>query len=376
MSKDGKKGVTTPLLKPKQKDLASTTTTSSSTSSNSFEIISPADTKEDDEDDRNDDDDEIRIPLSQVQDMVAKQVQVMMNQWIATQAPHPQLVQGPSKGKDLPALEKLKNFKGETDTDELDLWLKELKRHCTYYEIGGSLDTDAKKLAYAVSHLVGGAEAWWETQKQFVTTYSDFVVAVNARFRSVVDADKAAEELYDLKQKEGQAVTAFADRFMQLLTRVPTMHEEDKMRHFRRGLIAPLQQKVKEQKLKTLNEVIEYAIRMESTFAKKPGLTGKSGLNAVTTEQQPAEQTELLQELINQIKGWKKGPASTSTGAVGPQKDRCWRCGGYDHITDKCSYTTDVCWYCKKPGHIKMECKSLKARQERENKSKPEGSTK
>ena len=345
----------------------------SSNSGTSFGVL----TGDQDEDE---DDCEERVPLSQVQELVAKQVQAMMSQFILlnqanqpSQASQPQVA---TRSRDLPALEKMKNFKGETDTDELTLWLEELERHCIYYEAGGSLDTDAKKLAYAVSHLIGGAAAWWKTQQSNVTTYKEFLVALQDRFQSVVAEDKAADELYDLRQKEGQTVTSFSDRFIQLLVRIPDMNEKDKIRHFKRGLLPTLQQKVREKEVSTLNAVIELAIRLESTFAKKPGLPGKSGINAVTTDQQPTEQTELLQELINQIQGWKKGATSTSTGPSGPPKERCWRCGGLDHITDKCQYTANVCWYCKKPGHIKMECKALKARQEKENKIKPEGSTK
>ena len=305
-----------------------------------------------------------------MQRLVTQQVQTLMGQWMLTnQVQQAQSGSTGSKGKDLPALEKLKNFKGETDTDELDTWLKELQRHCTYYAIGGSLDTEEKKLAYAVSHLVGGAEAWWDTQKLVIRSYSGFITAVTKRFRSVVDADKAAEDLYDLKQKDGQSVTAFCDRFMQLLTRIPSMHEEDRMRHFKRGLVPHLQQKVKEHKLATLNEVVELAIRLEGTFAKKNGGTSgapKAQLNAVETETTQSD----IQELINQVKGWvaKGGP---SAGAGSPSSttrtgDRCWRCGNTDHITEKCTHKDNVCWYCKKAGHIKADCKALKARVARE----------
>lgn len=327
-----------------------------------------SDNQEDEESDEEEKEDggEVMIPFSQMQRMM----DMMMDRWTKANSQPKQAastVPNPST-KGLPALEKLRNFKGETDTDELDTWLKELRRHCTYYEVGGSLDTEEKKLAYAVSHLVGGAEAWWETQKIVIRTYTDFVKAINRRFRSEVDADKAAEELYELRQKEGQSVTAFSDRFMQLLTRVPTMHEDDKMRLFRRGLVANLQQKVKEHKLRSLNEVVELAIRLESTFAKKTGGSGgtnKAGINSVGGETLPMDP---LLELINQIKGWRKettahppAASSTSTGPGGV-KEFCARCGSKDHKLEACKYTEWVCFFCKKPGHKKQDCEALKAK--------------
>lgn len=305
---------------------------------------------------------EARITFSQMQSMM----DMMMDKWMkasASQAAQPTVVQMPPKAKELPGLDKLKDFKGETDTDELDLWLKQLDRHCTYYGICGSLDTEDKKLAYAVSHLVGGAEAWWGSQKHQIKTYSNFIQALSKRFRSVVDADKAWEELVHLKQKDGQTVTAYSDRFVQLLTRIPTMHEDDKVRHFRMGLVPHLQQKVKEHRLSTLSEVMELAIVLEGTFAKKTWSTGGSGkaaINSVDTEGVSADQ---LQELLNQIKakGTSRGAPSTAAPQGGP-KGFCPRCGGRDHKIDTCKYPDWVCFFCKKPGHKKQDCEALKAK--------------
>ena len=268
----------------------------------------------------------------------------------------------------LPDLDKLKPFKGETDTDELELWLRDLKRHVNYYALGGRLDTNAKKLAYATSHLIGGAAAWWDLQAGLITNYDDFIAAISKRFRSSVDADKAAEELYELRQKEGQSVTAFSDRFTQLLTRIPTMHEDDKIRQFKRGLNATLRQKVSEHELKHLSEAIELAIRLEGTFARRAGAPGgasKAGLNALETGTASPE----LQEFINAFKSWKqagfeagKGLQLGASTATTPAPNRCWRCGDKTHRTEGCPLPASVCYYCKKAGHIKADCEKLKAK--------------
>ena len=374
--KDAKKTASTPVDKATQKKTGTAgagagagTGASSGSNSNPYSRLQDGVTT----DEENSDGEELMIPMEQMDDMVEKKVQALMGQWLLSN-PKQLAPQVASRAKDLPALDKLKCFKGETDTDELDLWLKELQRHCTYYEIGGSLDTDAKKLAYATSHLVGGAEAWWVTRKANIHTYQDFIKAISKRFRSAVDADKAAEEIYDTRQTENQSVTAFSDRFIQLLTRVPNMHEEDRIRHFRRGLLPHLQQKVKEHQLQTLTEVVELAIRLEATFAKRPPKidTSKAGLNMVDSTdesvQQQQQQALQLQALLNQMQGWKpKGPGVYTFGNTKPNT-RCWKCGDQSHTTETCTYPGNVCYYCKKPGHIKAECRSFKAKQAR---SKP-----
>ena len=325
------------------------------------------------------DGEELMIPMDQMEDMVERKVQALMGQWMLA---NPKQLAAPiaHRTKDLPALDKLKHFKGETDTDELDLWLKELQRHCTYYEVSGSLDTDAKKLAYATSHLVGGAEAWWTTRKTSIHTYQDFIKAISKRFRSSVDADKAAEEIYEARQSENQSVTTFSDRFIQLLTRVPNMHEEDRIRHFRRGLLPHLQQKVKEHHLQTLNEVVELAIRLEATFAERPTKidTSKAGLNMIDhTEESIQQQQQLplqfqqqqmplqLQALLNQMQGWKPKQAGTYTFGTTKPNNHCWKCGDQSHTTETCTYPGNVCYFCKKSGHIKADCRSFKAKQSR-----------
>ena len=369
--KDAKKTASTPVDKTKQKKTGTAGAgagagVGSGTNANSFSQLQDGVTN----DEEDSDGEELMIPMDQMDEMVEKKVQALMSQWMLA---NPKQLAAPSatRPKDLPALDKLKYFKGETDTDELDIWLKELQRHCTYYEISGSLDTDAKKLAYATSHLVGGAEAWWSTKKTNLHTYQDFIKAISKRFRSSVDADKAAEEIYDAKQTEHQSVTAFSDRFIQLLTRVPNMHEEDRIRHFRRGLLPHLQQKVKEHQLQTLTEVVELAIRLEATFAKRPPKidTSKTGLNMIdhTEEsvQQQQQQVFQLQALLNQMQGWQPKQSGTYTFGNTKPNTRCWKCGDQSHTTEACTYPGNVCYYCKKPGHIKADCRSFKAKQAR-----------
>ena len=223
--------------------------------------------------------------MKQQQAQFMEQMQLLLNQ--------KQKEETSGEGK-LPGFEKLHEFKEETDSDELDIWLRKLEKHCNYYSLAGSLNTDKKKLEYAVAHLTGGAQDWWAGTKGEINSYAAFKVAVNGRFRSIVDADKAAEELYDIKQKEGQVVTAYTDRFQQLLIRVPDMAEADRVRLFQRGLHAQLQQKVKENRPIKLEEAITLAIRLEGTMGRRKyegAGGGRAALNSV--EQQEAHLVHL-----------------------------------------------------------------------------------
>jgi hypothetical protein len=295
------------------------------------------------------------VPMKVVQELMKQQqaqfieqMQILLNQRQKEEATG-------GEGR-LPGLEKLHEFKGETDSDELDIWLRKLEKHCNYYALAGSLNTDKKKLEYAIAHLTGGAQDWWAGMKGEIGTYAAFKVALNGRFRSIVDADKAAEELYDIKQKEGQAVTAYTDRFQQLLIRVPDMAEADRVRLFQRGLHAQLQQKVKENRPVKLEEAITLAIRLEGTIGRRKyeGTGGgKAGVNSV--EGQPdAGVEEIIAAVVREI---NKGSTYSRAGAgAGERKTYCFKCGDPKHMSHSCPLSASVCYRCKKPGHQRKQC--------------------
>jgi hypothetical protein len=296
------------------------------------------------------------VPMKVVQELMKQQqaqfieqMQILLNQRQKEEATV-------GEGR-LPGLEKLHEFKGETDSDELDIWLRKLEKHCNYYALAGSLNTDKKKLEYAIAHLTGGAQDWWAGMKGRIGTYAEFKVALNGRFRSIVDADKAAEELYDIKQKEGQAVTAYTDRFQQLLIRVPDMAEADRVRLFQRGLHAQLQQKVKENRPVKLEEAITLAIRLEGTIGRRKyeGTGGgKVGVNSVE-QQSDAGVEEIIAAVMKEM---SKGSTykRAGAGAGGERNAYCFRCGDPKHMSHSCPMGVSVCYRCKKPGHQRKQC--------------------
>jgi hypothetical protein len=297
-----------------------------------------------------------------------KQQQVMINQLqLQLENNQKQLKEEKDGGKSLPGVDKLHDFKGETDSDELDTWLRKLERNCEYYEAAGSLNTDKKKLHYAVAHLTGGAQDWWKGAKGTITTYVAFIEAVNGRFRSVIDSDKAAEELYEIKQKEGQAVTGYTDRFQQLVIRVPDMAERDRVRHFQRGLHLQLQQKVKEHRPNTLEDAITLAIRLEGTLGKKKyeGAGEKRvGLNSIEQQEEGSKeggsttqtQTSVEETLAAILRQVNKGNTYNRSMGVGEGKTYCFKCGDPKHLSHSCPLSGSVCYRCKKPGHQRKEC--------------------
>jgi Ty3 transposon capsid-like protein/Zinc knuckle len=293
---------------------------------------------------------------------------------------------GAAAAKQWPNLEKLPKFKGDVDADVLDAWVRALMTHCNYYKAAGRLVTDDDRVTYAMAHLEGAAADWWySTAKDSVTTLEGFLAALNGRFKSVTDADAAAEKLYQLKQVAGQSVAQYIGRVQQLLIRVPDMSMNDRIRLFARGLLPHLAQKVREVRPLTFEQACELAIRYEGSFGlpgasaasagKKAakGPVGGPGINAVQTVEDTAgsglveRQLEAVLAAVQKLKLGRRGaggPAALRGAAGGAGTGQtgtvyCYRCGGREHYAQDCQHPSNVCYKCKKEGHIKAKCPQL-----------------
>ena len=181
-----------------------------------------------------------------------------------------------------------------------------------------------------------------------IDTVEEFVVAVNGRFRSAVDADVAAEKLNRLRQRQGQTVAAYAGVVHQLLLRIPDMAMSDRVRAFARGLLPNLAQKVREVRPRTMEEATELAIRYEGSFGlpgspkKEKGSGSGRSINSILatrgetegdeSSQQESRAERKLDLLIAAMQKWQpegggtEGQARQQLGA-GRRREYCFRCG-------------------------------------------------
>ena len=275
-----------------------------------------------------------------------------------------------SKAK-MPDLEKLALFTGETDTDELNQWLRQVDRQTLYYMHDGRIGTEEDKLQFAIAYLSSGALDWWLSVRGEVDTFTTFREAIELRFTSEIAEDKAAEQIYESKQKDGQSVTKYTDRYQRLLLRVPDMAITDRIRHFVRGLREPIQSKIKEKGPKTVEEAIQLAIKLEG-LAPKTGTTGLSGakssghdgagLNSVgetTGGHEPNQVEKQMKEMRETIATLQRKPWNRTSATATP-RPFCVECGDPTHTTASCKLDEFVCFNCRKPGRIKVDCKAPK----------------
>jgi hypothetical protein len=293
-------------------------------------------------------------------------------------------VQGGTKGNGsgsvatqmkMPELAKMKTFNGEMDSDGLDSWIRTVITQTSYYEAAGQLNTEPAKVIFASAHLDGAAADWWYSgEMDKVHTIKEFIIAVNRRFKSSLDADVAAERLNVLKQGS-HPVTHYVGRNQQLLIRIPDMDMKTRIRSFIRGLSPQLAQKLRELRPVTIQDAYEQAIRIEGSFVTSQGNRFSTLSNMETNEEEEEDEEEKPVTLaaVRRMMEMQRETKSTGGGAGTPaapdvSKIKCYGCGKMGHYKTQCRENKSKgkgkdkskikCYGCGKMGHYQSECRS------------------
>lgn len=145
---------------------------------------------------------------------------------------------------------------------QVDTWLRNVKKQ---FEWHGSavFPDDPAKIKFAAMYLDGAALEWWDSidDQEDITTYEEFVRRLHDRYRPKLAAEVARQHLAQLHQTGG--VSQLCSRMLNLLTHVPTMHEDDKIFTFKRALDKQIAAKVAEKAPATLHEAMGIAVLAE-----------------------------------------------------------------------------------------------------------------
>ena len=144
---------------------------------------------------------------------------------------------------------------------EVDHWLRSVRKQFNFFGSAVFPD-DLKRIAYAALYLEGAALDWWESEDRAdVTTWEAFVALLHKRWQPRLAAEVARQKIALLKQRG--TVSQLCNVLQQLMTQVPTMHEDDKIFAFKQALDKPLAAKVAEQAPKSLQEAMYAAVQAE-----------------------------------------------------------------------------------------------------------------
>ncbi len=119
---------------------------------------------------------------------------------------------------------------------------------------------DGEQIVAAAGFLQQSALAWWLQNKEQlrVGTWDEFKEAFLRYFQPVNAADTARARLFGLRQQPGfNGYNIYRDRFHRLITEIPNMSEEEKLGHFKNGLLPETKKFVLLQRPKTCHEAME-----------------------------------------------------------------------------------------------------------------------
>ena len=158
---------------------------------------------------------------------------------------------------------------------EVDSWLRSLRKQFEFHG-EGMFPNDAERIQYATFYLEGAALTWWDSvDKSGVETWDDFVKLLHKRWQPRLAAEVARQKIAALKQRG--TVSQLCNALQQLLAHVPTMHEDDRIFHFKQALSASIAAKVAEQKPSTLEEAMQVAVQAE-LYVGRPSSSFSGGL--------------------------------------------------------------------------------------------------
>lgn len=309
--------------------------------------------------------------LQQQLHALQQHVQVQAQQLAAAAAPAP----APAPRTQEPRLPPPPRFLGSL-TPSLDAWTTELRRQFAY----GNVVTDADRLRVAAAWLGGAALDWWEHLPDPPATWVAFVAALRHRFQVIDSAQVARDKLATITQGK-RTVNEYSTAFRELLSAVPTMHADDRLSNFMRGLKASIAQELRMRGVVTLEAAIETAARYASVSEQTTAahsaasvaaaqradapmdLDAIEGLEADTDAPLTRAEKTMMQEFLHAMREERKSPHRGGAGGAGR--------GGYvprgppriSRLTEeqvKEYMEKDMCFNCDKIGHQSRQCPNKK----------------
>jgi hypothetical protein len=139
----------------------------------------------------------------------------------------------------------------------LDGWLQEMQQQFAWYGV----TSEADRISMGAGYLRSVALDWWASLEaaEKPGTWDAFTTALRERFQPLSAAALARRQLDVLRQGQNQSVHEYIAAFRRLAVSLPSMHEEDRVHAFVRGLRPAIAQQVLLQRATTVKKAIEVA---------------------------------------------------------------------------------------------------------------------
>jgi chemotaxis protein histidine kinase CheA len=244
-------------------------------------------------------------------------------------------------------------FAGSTkDKENLEDWLFALD---TYFGALPAPPNDLQKINFVASFFAGTARKWWRINAPTYTapgaTYAQFTAAFRTAFSPHNMEQKARDKMDALRQTT--SVTAYTNRFRELMLEVPNMAAPELLHRYISGLKPRTKEHLMINNPATLDDAMNMADRVDSTSYEARQAAGNHRGNRNNRRQQWSRPA---------YRPAPQGPTPMELGAMQPQRRRL--------TPQERQYliNNNGCFYCRKLGHTLQQCKM---RPNRNNRARP-----
>ena len=215
--------------------------------------------------------------------------------------------------------------------------------------------SDAEKIKSARTLFDPVADRWWSglSSDQQPTDWAAFCAAFLKRFRPVDDAFLARKELRQIRYNSRGSISAFAKSFQDLMTRLPTMHEDDRIHAWIESLPAPLARVVARDMPTTLDAAISTAIIDQGLWQSTANLNTNDDRRASARTSHVVTSTPARQRSFRPRQSTYQSPPSPPTPV--PMADL----GRLEKLTAQAKEDCrrkGLCFRCRQPDHMAFEC--------------------
>jgi hypothetical protein len=304
-----------------------------------------------------------------------QQLQAAVAQVAAAAAAAPQAApHAPAPRPQEPRLPPPPRFDGAGAT--LDAWIAEMQRQFAYNHTAA----DADRLRIASAFLGIAATNWWaHYPAPKPATWDAFVIAIRAHFQPVTLSSTTRNKLACIRQGR-RSVHVYIAAFRELLDAVPTMHADDRLAFFLRGLEPEISKALHLHGVATLETAIAMATRHGSigehlaaanhgASAAAAGRAGApmdldaiEGLEGETDEDAPITRAQMMQ-MLNAMREERKSPHAGGAGGGGRGRFRPFGPPRMPHLTPeqvKAYMDAGKCFGCGSTDHRSRQCPKRK----------------
>lgn len=224
----------------------------------------------------------------------------------------------------------LPQFHGKVGSDNVDKFVDQMERAFNAF----SVHSNERRVYYASNQFRGTASNWWFAKRQTngaaweqTLAWEQFTNLLKQQFKPVDFNLMIRDKLENLRQSN--SVDEYTNRFMDLVSQLPEMAEDDRIHRYLRGLKSKTAAHVRATQPQQLQDAIDSAATFDHSYF---------GRASKEYRERPARQPQDNMEIDHTRVQGDQSPQRPENDRRSPRKEtrECFKCHKIGHIAANC----------------------------------------